>query len=115
MGLCIDIFSDSCKLEATFLPTALPDAEQGKPYSVVIKITGGAIPGKSSLDVRFFPENSGLNMRSANNDDWYNEVEIYGTPNISGNIEIHFNGTAFSYRGFVFDRTLILKVNPVTD
>lgn len=112
MGLCVDIFSDSCKLEVTFVPHVLPEAVQGKPYSAIIKITGGAMPGKSSLDVSFFPKNSGLSIRPANNDDWYNEVEIYGVPSVSGNIDIHFNGTAFSYTGFVFDKTLTLKVNP---
>lgn len=112
MRICVDVFGDSCRVEVTFTPSKLPEAEKNKPYSVHIDIRGGAMPNKSNLNYTIIPVNSGLDIRSIDEDGFYNKIELFGIPQVVGDVEIHFEGFVYSSVSASFDKTFILKVNP---
>lgn len=62
--------------ESGFSLDKLPNAEVGKPYSVVIGIWG-AMPSKKNIDWQIIPQDSGLDIRPVK-EDWYDEIELYG-------------------------------------
>lgn len=97
--------------ESGFSLDKLPNAEVGKPYSVVIGIWGGAMPSKKNIDWQIIPQDSGLDIRPVK-EDWYDEIELYGIPKTQGDVSIHLKGFGYGSPSYHFDKVFILKVSP---
>lgn len=110
MSVCVDPFGVSCKTKVSFLPDELPNAVIGKPYSAMISISGGPMPDESNLDYEITPENSGLKIKPVK-EGWYNDIELYGIPNIQGEIKVNLVGGVYGYPSAHFNKIFIVKVS----
>ncbi|EEE2004626.1 TPA: hypothetical protein O7X39_004495 [Salmonella enterica] len=111
MSLCVDPMAVACKAKTEIYPEELPDGRVGEYYSIIIKINAGAMPTRKNLDFSIYPENSGLNIRSADvKDGYFNDIELYGKPMISGIITVHLSGWGYGYPPKEFDKKFNFKI-----
>lgn len=97
--------------ESKFSLDELPDATIGKPYSVTLEIKGGAMPSKDNLYWKVTPENSGIDIKPAE-EGWYDTIIIYGEPKVKGHISVFLKGGGYGSPPSFFNKTFIINVNP---
>ena len=105
-----------CTQKVEVLPkSSLPNAILGTPYYAEIEVFGGVV-----IDRSFFyhikPEKSGLELSPTDFGTEYvsyNDLEVKGTPKVSGIISIELSGRTYgtmSCRGNKFNKTYTIKV-----
>ena len=104
-----------CMEKMEVRPKSLPNATLGNPYYAKIEVFGGIVidefftyhikPAKSGLELSA-PFKFGSRVS-------YNDLEIKGTPKVSGIISIELSGRTYgtmSCRGNKFNKTYTIKV-----
>ena len=104
-----------CMEKREVRPKSLPNATLGNPYYAKIEVFGGVV-----IDRSFFyhikPEKSGLELSPTDFGTEYvsyNDLEVKGTPKVSGIISIELSGRTYgtmSCRGNKFNKTYTIKV-----
>lgn len=96
----------------SFYPYELPEAEINKEYIAYIKISGGIVIGES-LDIKFSPSNSGINIIPIGSGfKEYNFLMIKGIPKESGNINLKIFLMTYgtNLNGRIGEKEYIIKV-----
>ena len=94
----------------------LPEATVSQPYLQEIKMWGKATVDQDTINWKITPENTGLIIKKtiSKSSNLYEGLEISGTPNFQGDINIwiywHSSSPPYAY----YDKTFILKVNAPT-
>ena len=104
-----------CMQKMEVRPKSLPNATLGNPYYAKIEVFGGVV-----IDRSFFyhikPEKSGLELSPTDFGTEYvsyNDLEVKGTPKVTGTISIELSGTTYGTNtcpGKPYNKVYTIKV-----
>lgn len=99
-----------CSKKYTITPDSLPIAHVNQEYRQLIQISGGKVSDTSSPLKTDIPENLGITVKTTNDLDGYNIIEVNGTPKYKGSFTINIWAGFYAGGGNEIKKTYILTV-----